>query len=89
MVTRLSAGGVSRGVRQPTLAADETTDAARDRVGPRAGNPNHRCCRRVKLDPRFQRRPADSEDYGDSADEHPSQERCDHQPKHAWRFELG
>ena len=57
---------ISSGVRQPKMVTDETTDAGSDRVGPRIGNPNHRSCRRVKLDLRFQRQPADCEDYGDS-----------------------
>jgi hypothetical protein len=53
LVTRLSPGRLSSGLQQPTLAAEETTEEARDRVGPRAGNPNHRSCRRVILDQRI------------------------------------
>jgi hypothetical protein len=40
VVTSLSPGRVSSAVRQPTLAADETTYAAHDRLGPRVGNLN-------------------------------------------------
>jgi len=88
-VIPLLAARILSGGPQPTLAADETTDPGRDRVDLRAGNPNHRSCRRVKLDQRSQLRRADSEDCEDSADERPAPERCDRLPKHAWQSELG
>ena len=37
-VTRLSPGRISSEIRRPTLAADETTDAARDRIRLGAGS---------------------------------------------------